>query len=90
MQVSFLTVSSKQKNKIEPMEYHGIVTYHSKVGCTKSMSPIILLFRSWSLILYLHVWVKAKFFLKMVNELNAILMGFMPYLKNILAVSMKS
>ena len=63
IQVSFLKVGSKQKTKIEHMEYHIIFILFKGHFYSKHENPIFLLHKSWSLILYVHVSVKAKFFL---------------------------
>ena len=54
--------TKKNKNKNENMEHLGTFIpckswLHSKPG-----SPIFQLFGSYSLVVYLYVWVKSKFF----------------------------
>ena len=63
IQVSFLKVGSKQKTKIKHMEYHIIFIAFKGHFYSKHGSPVFLLLKSWSLILYVHVSFKAKFFL---------------------------
>ena len=62
IKVFFFTVGSKQKNKNEMMEYHGTFIPFKSQLYSKLASPIFLLFRSWNSVLYLHVWIKSKFF----------------------------
>ena len=52
-----LVLSKKSKTK-----YHGIFIPFKREAYSKHGSIIFLLFGSWSLILYLCVWVKTKFF----------------------------
>ena len=62
IQVFFLTVSSKDKKiKIETRNIMA-PSCHSKLALLEKDSPIFLLFRSWSLVLSLHFWVKSKLF----------------------------
>ena len=60
IQVSFPNVGSKQKNKNKHTEYHGIFIPFKSQIYSKHGSPTFLLFGSWSLMLYIHVSVKAK------------------------------
>ena len=53
---------SKQENKNEHTEYHGIVIPFKIQVNSKRGRPTFLLFGTLSLVLYLHVSVKAKFF----------------------------
>ena len=62
IQISFLTVGSKQKNKNENTEYHRIFIHFKGQVYSRQGIPIFLLLESWSLVLYLRVWVKSKFF----------------------------
>ena len=67
IKVSSPNVASKQKNwKINIITQNTMESpYHSKVRSTQNKgSPTFLMFGSQSLLLYLHVLVKAKFFLK--------------------------
>ena len=62
-----LTISSKQKKKKkkkinENTEHHSIFTSFNNQLFWKHQSSIFLLFGSWSLVLYLYVWVKLQFF----------------------------
>ena len=56
------TVASKQKNKNKNTEYHSNFILFKNQVYSKLWSPIFLLFGSWCLVLYLHVWLKSKFF----------------------------
>ena len=62
IQMFFFTVGAKQKNENENTEYHGTFTPFKSQFYSKPRSSIFLLFGSWNLLLYLHVWVKSKFF----------------------------
>ena len=68
IQVSFLTVSSKQKNKNEHTEYHDIFISFKSHVYSKDGSPIC----SQNLVLYLCVWVKVKFFYDNSNLTNLV------------------
>ena len=59
---SFLLLLLNKKIKNENTEYHGTFLPCKSQLYSKPGSPIFLLFDLWSLVLYLHVWVKAKFF----------------------------
>ena len=48
------------KNKNKNTEYYGTFISFKSHLFSKQGSPILLLFRSWSVVLYLHVWVKPK------------------------------
>ena len=61
-QMYFLTVGSKQKNKNENTEYYSMFIPFKSQAYSRQGNPIFLLFGSWSLILYLHVWLKSIFF----------------------------
>ena len=63
IQVSFLKVGSKQKTKNKHTEYHGIFIPFKCQVYAKHGSTTFILFGSWGLVLYLHVSVKAKFYL---------------------------
>ena len=55
IQVFFLPVGSKQKNKNELAEHHGMfIPFKSRVY-SKHRSPIFHLFASWKMVLYFHV-----------------------------------
>ena len=59
--VLFTVASETNKNKNENMEYLGtFIPLKSRVH-SKPGSPIFQLFRSYSLVVYLYVWVKSKF-----------------------------
>ena len=60
IQVLFFTVGCKQKNKNENTEYHDTFTPFKAELDLKQGKSIFLLFRSWRLVLYLHVLVKSK------------------------------
>ena len=67
MEVNFIqllsyNVVSKQKNKNENTEYHSMFISFKSHFSWKQGSPIFLQFGSWSLVLYLLVRVKSKFF----------------------------
>ena len=73
IQVYFLTVGSKHKNKNEYIEFHGIFIpcksqfyskhFESHFDGGWNMFVVMESVWSWSnLVLYLHVWVTAKFF----------------------------
>ena len=62
LQLSFFAVVSKQKNKDEHTEYHGIFIPFKSLVYWKHGSPTFILFGSWSLVLYLRVWVGQFFF----------------------------
>ena len=53
-------VASKHKNKNENTKYHGICISFKSHLYSKQESPIFLLFGSWSLTLYLLVWVASS------------------------------
>ena len=55
-------VVSKYKNKNENTEYHGMFISFKSHLYSKQGSLIFLLFRSWSLALYLLVWVRSNSF----------------------------
>ena len=57
-----LTVSSKQKTQMKNINYHGIFIPFKIQLYSKQRTSIFLLFGSWSLVLYIHVWVKVKSF----------------------------
>ena len=62
IQLLSYNVVSKQKNKNENTEYHGMfISFKSHLD-SKQGSPIFLLLDSLSLVLYLLVLVKPKFF----------------------------
>ena len=54
---------SKHKNKNKNTEYHRMFISFKSHLYSNQGSPIFLLFESWSLALYLLVWVKSKFYL---------------------------
>ena len=56
---TFLPLVWSKKSKTK---YHGIFIPFKREAYSKHGSIIFLLFGSWSLILYLCVWVKTKFF----------------------------
>ena len=51
-----------QRNKNEHTEHHDIFIKFRIQLSSNQENHIFLLFGSWSLVLYLHVWVKLKFF----------------------------
>ena len=59
----FFTVGSKQKDKNELTEYHGIFMPFKSRVYSKHGSPIFTFFGSGKMVLYLHVWEKVKFLL---------------------------
>ena len=57
IEMLFFTVSSKQKSKNEKTKYHGtFIPFKSQLYSMPRIS-IFLLFGSWNLVFYLHVWV---------------------------------
>ena len=54
IQVSFLTIGSRQKNKNELTEYHSIFIQFKSRACLKHGSPIFPLFGPWDLVLSPH------------------------------------
>ena len=57
--------SKPKKKKNKHKEYHNIFKPFKSQVYSKHESLIFLLFGSWSLVLYLHIWVQAKFFWKL-------------------------
>ena len=55
IQVFHPNIGSKQKNKSEHMEYHGIFTSFKSQVYSKHGRPTFLLLGSWSLVSYIHV-----------------------------------
>ena len=55
-------IGSKQKHKNENRDTIGSLK-HLKVMFTQARESYFSMFGSWSLILYLRVWVNSKFFL---------------------------
>ena len=62
IQVSFLTVGSKQKNN-KHAEYHDIFIPFKGQIYLKQGSHVSFLFGTWTLVLFSHVWVKPRFLL---------------------------
>ena len=54
-------VVSKHKNKNKNTEYHGMFVSFKSHLYSKQGSPIFLVFGSWSLALYLLVWVEVTY-----------------------------
>ena len=76
----FLLNNNKKIYKNEKTEYHGTFRPFKNQLHLKPGSPIFLLFRSWSLVLYLYLWVNSKFFLvdvsmKAANKFSVFLTG---------------
>ena len=73
IQVSFLTVSFRQKNKNELMEYHGIFIPFINRVYSKCESTIFSFSGSWGLLaLYLQTFVKTKIFSDNSNLTNLV------------------
>ena len=73
IQVSFLTISFRQKNKNELMEYHGIFIPFINRVYSKCESTIFPFFGSLGLLaLYLQTFVKTKIFSDNSNLTNLV------------------